>query len=290
MARENQTIVIKKIYNVAAHHGGAWKVAFADFMTAMMAFFLVMWLLNQSDAVKEQIASYFSGPSVLEANLNSFGAKLTLEKLFLDFVNEPLGTLQNMMQPANFTPDVISMGKGEIVLHQIAAEIGLVAKDVGIEQDRVYFEIYDYMLFEVGKAKISGQFVEVMEKVRTLSRGLENAVLTIDSEIFIETVEGKSLPKAKQIALQRAYILKKYLESAIQSETVDVEIKSNVRKAEVLPPSGKPAGSILFTMQQKSTLANGEKPRPIEYDDGYGKIKRSKYESIVRKIEERRKK
>ena len=149
MARENQTIVIKKITNISAHHGGSWKVAFADFMTAMMAFFLVMWLLNQSDAVKKQVASYFSGPSVLEHELNTFGAKLTLEKLFLDFINEPLGTLQKLMQPADLTPDVMSMGKGEIILQQIASEIGLVAKDVGIEQDKVYFEIYDYMLFDV---------------------------------------------------------------------------------------------------------------------------------------------
>jgi len=40
--KKGQTIVIKKIYVVAGHHGGAWKVALADFMTAMMAFFLVI--------------------------------------------------------------------------------------------------------------------------------------------------------------------------------------------------------------------------------------------------------
>lgn len=43
------------------HHGGAWKIAFADFMTAMMAFFLVMWLISVSDdATKKQIAQYFN--------------------------------------------------------------------------------------------------------------------------------------------------------------------------------------------------------------------------------------
>ena len=46
---KKQTIVIKKITVVAAGgHGGSWKVAFADFMTAMMAFFLVMWLVGQT--------------------------------------------------------------------------------------------------------------------------------------------------------------------------------------------------------------------------------------------------
>jgi chemotaxis protein MotB len=40
-------IIVKKVIKVAAgHHGGAWKVAYADFVTAMMAFFLLLWLLN----------------------------------------------------------------------------------------------------------------------------------------------------------------------------------------------------------------------------------------------------
>jgi chemotaxis protein MotB len=48
------------------HHGGAWKVAYADFVTAMMAFFLVMWLVSQSSEVKENVAGYFRDPGVFE--------------------------------------------------------------------------------------------------------------------------------------------------------------------------------------------------------------------------------
>src|SRR5216117_2007405 len=54
-------IVIKKVAH-AAHHGGAWKVAFADFMTAMFSLFLVLWLVNQSSDVKSAIAGYFQDP------------------------------------------------------------------------------------------------------------------------------------------------------------------------------------------------------------------------------------
>lgn len=61
---DNQTIIVKKIKKGGhAHHGGAWKVAFADFVTAMMAFFMLLWLL--SAATKEQkqgISSYFIDP------------------------------------------------------------------------------------------------------------------------------------------------------------------------------------------------------------------------------------
>lgn len=44
------------------HHGGAWKVAYADLVTAMMAFFLVMWLVSQGTEVRESVAAYFSDP------------------------------------------------------------------------------------------------------------------------------------------------------------------------------------------------------------------------------------
>ena len=48
MSEPSHRIIIKRPVRAAAHHGGAWKIAFADFMTAMMAFFLVMWLLSTS--------------------------------------------------------------------------------------------------------------------------------------------------------------------------------------------------------------------------------------------------
>jgi chemotaxis protein MotB len=56
-------IVIKKKGGHGGHHGGAWKVAYADFVTAMMALFIVLWLLSSSKPVKEAIAGYFKDPS-----------------------------------------------------------------------------------------------------------------------------------------------------------------------------------------------------------------------------------
>jgi len=60
-------IVVKKVKRHAGHHGGAWKVAYADFVTAMMAFFLVMWLTTQSKEVKAAVGGYFRDPGVFEA-------------------------------------------------------------------------------------------------------------------------------------------------------------------------------------------------------------------------------
>lgn len=56
---------IKKVKGHGGHHGGAWKVAYADFVTAMMALFLVLWLVSQADTkLKESIANYFKSPGV----------------------------------------------------------------------------------------------------------------------------------------------------------------------------------------------------------------------------------
>src|SRR5581483_5036407 len=56
-------IIVKKKSGHGGHHGGAWKVAYADFVTAMMALFIVLWLLNTSKPVKEAVAGYFKDPS-----------------------------------------------------------------------------------------------------------------------------------------------------------------------------------------------------------------------------------
>jgi chemotaxis protein MotB len=61
-------IIVKKKGAHGGHHGGAWKVAYADFVTAMMAFFLVMWLVNQSKPVKAAIGGYFRDPAAFEAS------------------------------------------------------------------------------------------------------------------------------------------------------------------------------------------------------------------------------
>jgi len=65
---DSDSIIVKKIIKGGhGHHGGAWKVAFADFVTAMMAFFLLMWLMGStSPEQKEAISDYFKNPSAVQ--------------------------------------------------------------------------------------------------------------------------------------------------------------------------------------------------------------------------------
>jgi chemotaxis protein MotB len=62
MAKGQPIIIIKKKGGHGGHHGGAWKVAYADFVTAMMALFIVLWLMGSSSKVKQAVAGYFNDP------------------------------------------------------------------------------------------------------------------------------------------------------------------------------------------------------------------------------------
>jgi chemotaxis protein MotB len=63
MDKTRPIIVLKKKSGHAGHHGGAWKVAYADFVTAMMSLFIVLWLLNSSKQVQEAVGGYFKDPT-----------------------------------------------------------------------------------------------------------------------------------------------------------------------------------------------------------------------------------
>jgi chemotaxis protein MotB len=76
-------IVIKKRAQHAGHHGGAWKVAYADFVTAMMSLFMVLWLMNSSDRIRKAVAGYFNDPrgtaNLMGTTMNGNGVAVTLK-------------------------------------------------------------------------------------------------------------------------------------------------------------------------------------------------------------------
>ena len=71
-------IIVKKIRKAAhVHHGGSWKVAYADFVTAMMAFFMVMWILGMDDQTRKAIEGYFSNPAGFKKGYGSGSTPLS---------------------------------------------------------------------------------------------------------------------------------------------------------------------------------------------------------------------
>ena len=96
-APEIQPIIIKKKVVHGGHHGGAWKVAYADFVTAMMALFIVLWLMNSSEKVQKAVGGYFRDPSGKGSQNGSGSAGLGQG---LEIKKDQLGQLKDKIQAA----------------------------------------------------------------------------------------------------------------------------------------------------------------------------------------------
>lgn len=87
-------IIIKKKGGHGGHHGGAWKVAYADFVTAMMALFIVLWLMNSSKQIQQAVGGYFKDPTgnskKVGTNLAGAGENFSLTKQNMTELKEQL--------------------------------------------------------------------------------------------------------------------------------------------------------------------------------------------------------
>lgn len=97
MASKSQPIiVIKKKAAHSSAHGGAWKVAYADFVTAMMSLFIVLWLMNQSESVKRAVAGYFNDP---KGTASLLGTTMTGNGVAIIEHDEKLNKLKERLKP-----------------------------------------------------------------------------------------------------------------------------------------------------------------------------------------------
>jgi chemotaxis protein MotB len=94
MASSNRPIIIKREAAHGGHHGGAWKVAYADFVTAMMALFIVLWLLNSSKQIQEAVGGYFKDPTGISKKVGNgqtgSGENFSLTKDNMDKLKDEL--------------------------------------------------------------------------------------------------------------------------------------------------------------------------------------------------------
>lgn len=287
MAEKEPMIVVKKITVVSGGaHGGSWKVAFADFMTAMMAFFLVMWLVSQSDEVKKNVADYFSTPSIIEYNFANYGVELTLEKLFLDLINEPLKFFEQFIKPIDYTPNVMAMGTKRIVIHHMADKLGDVASNVEVSDTEINFEIPARILFQSETANPTSQFIEIMENVTSITAGLEESNVYIDSEIFRQGVKSQNASEAKNIAERRLDLVSKKIEARPEHPTVDIYGKPVVKEAS-FRDQDKLQGSLKFVIKYKENL--GDKKNNKKFKELFGKKDESMdvYNNFVKQLSER---
>lgn len=106
MSKHRPIIVIRKQAGHAGHHGGAWKVAYADFVTAMMSLFIVLWLMNSTPQVKQAVAGYFRNPlsNSAETGTDRNGASDSLSWKQKDIRNLKAKIQQAMQEQTTLKP------------------------------------------------------------------------------------------------------------------------------------------------------------------------------------------
>jgi chemotaxis protein MotB len=94
VAETPEIIIVKRKASHGGHHGGAWKVAYADFVTAMMALFIVLWMMNASKQVQEAVGGYFKDPrgssKIVGTNKNGNGDYVELKKEDMEKLKQQL--------------------------------------------------------------------------------------------------------------------------------------------------------------------------------------------------------
>jgi chemotaxis protein MotB len=197
---KSQPIVIKKVKKHGhKHHGGSWKIAYADFVTAMMAFFLLMWLIaSLNKAQREGIADYFKQPM----KVTFFGGKDVGNQqirvkgggLQVENTNGQVSTTK-MTDSKDAKPQdiqVIQSSQNETQkLEELKSEINLsIQNDPSLSglKDRLLMEVvHDGLriqlidnqknpMFDVGSEKLNPQFEAIFSKISKLLDGVPNKV------------------------------------------------------------------------------------------------------------------
>ena len=156
-------IIIKKVQGHGGHHGGAWKVAYADFVTAMMALFIVLWLLNTNQKIQKAVAAYFKDPSgngkQMGSNLAGSGDTLSVSKGDMGKLKEKLE--QAMKQMPKFA--------------QMKDNVELTITNEGLRVELL--ESAKGMFFEIGNARPTDNGEELLVRLAQELGSIPNPIL-----------------------------------------------------------------------------------------------------------------
>jgi chemotaxis protein MotB len=155
--------VIKKKVSHGGHHGGAWKVAYADFVTAMMSLFIVLWLLNTTPQVKKAVAGYFNDPrsSGKETGTLTLGSgeSVSIDKQNVDKLKEEIE--KAILRQADLT--------------RLSKQIDITVTGEGLKIELI--EDRGGTFFESGSPKLSASGVELLNLLSSQLKVLPNRLL-----------------------------------------------------------------------------------------------------------------
>ncbi len=215
--KKNITIIRKKKGGGhAAAHGGAWKVAYADFVTAMMAFFLVMWLMGSDEETKAEISHYFNHPATPWKNGGDPDSR----------VARPLGerrgegdSVLNGLDGAN--PDDLVPNPQRPVA-ELQANRELSEKVQGALEDMIYaveididsmrFSISDQALFKPNSTDLTPDAEKYLSKVGTILKGYSGYVaLYGHMDPTLAKLNGRSPASIYEYSMAKAVTVMKHM-------------------------------------------------------------------------------
>ena len=198
MSDERRPIIIKKKVAGHGHHGGAWKVAYADFVTAMMSLFIVLWLMNSNAKVKQAVAGYFRDPAGVGkmAGTDKAGADKTIVATH-DNMPKLKEELQKSLQ---------AMPNFNNIKNQIA--IMVTSEGLRIE----LMETEKGMFFQSGSAAPSQAGVELLERLAGELGKLPNRVL-IEGHTDARPYSGRGKYSNWELSCDRANEARQIMET-----------------------------------------------------------------------------
>ena len=206
MSETPEIIIIKKKGGHGGHHGGAWKVAYADFVTAMMALFIVLWLMSSSKPVREAVGGYFRDPlgsaKLAGTSLNGTMDAVAMKKEDMTKLKEELLKSIHHLDPLDKLKNQI-----EITITQEGLRIELIESAKGT-------------FFELGSAKPTPALTEVLKTLAADLGKLPNK-LSIEGHTDSKPYAGNASYDNWDLSADRANAARRLMqESGMQSGQV----------------------------------------------------------------------
>lgn len=209
MADDKAPIIIKRINKAhAGAHGGAWKVAFADFMTAMMAFFLVMWLMGADEETKKAIADYFTTATIFKGGSDSLGKSSGAPNTSYSVLNGQEGGFdeKSVVEPARPQPVFLQEHK---VLSKLVDELfDGNAFSADYNSEYLKFAVPGNLVFQFGSTEISYEGKTYLKKLADVFKNYEGTVSIIG---YTEKGEGDSDQANWDLSFKRSMAVRKSL-------------------------------------------------------------------------------
>lgn len=236
MADEKAPIIIKKINKGhAGAHGGAWKVAFADFMTAMMCFFLVMWLMGSDEETKKAVADYFTTATIFKGGSDSVGKSGSAPNSSYSLLNGQEGGFdeKSVSEPARPRPVYLQEHKA---LSQLVTEVfdgNAFSADYSAEF--LKFAIPGNLVFQWGSTEISYEGKQYLKKLADVFKNYEGLISIVG---HTEKGEGKSDEANWDLSFKRAMAIRTSLikDFTVQSDQL-IPVASSSNDASETPDS-----------------------------------------------------